>query len=160
MVTHTPVEGGDTKTIRRNAHERPRIATLPLSSSESDRTPMDPSGPHDLVDFHAALHGVNNAINRLCKIKRKYGFDLDDIMIIAACGAINFTGVRQTLPFAQPANISSIAEYVRIPRETVRRKLQNIEGGGFVQRYSGGYLVNNVTEWLTLVGFLTSSSHA
>ncbi len=105
-------------------------------------------------ELHSALAPINRALDRLIRIKRKYGFDIDDIIIIAACGAINFAGARREMPFAQPANVSSIAEYIRVPRETVRRKLQNIENRGFLQRYSGGYLVTNTREWLSLMDVL------
>ena len=113
-----------------------------------------------LHKLRTALPPINNAITRLCKIKQKYGFDLDDIIIIAACGAINFVGAKQELPCAQPANIASIAGYIRVPRETVRRKLLTIEARGFVRRYSGGYLVNNVSDWLALVGLLAPERRA
>lgn len=82
------------------------------------------SGATELSDLRTALPPINSVISRLCQAKRKYGFDFDDIMIIAACGAINFAGAKQQMPFAQPANITSIAGYIRVPRETVRRKLQ------------------------------------
>ena len=108
----------------------------------------------ELSDLRTYLPPLNNAIARLCRAKRRYGFDLDDIIIIAACGAINFAGAKHKIPFAQPANIASIAGYIRMSRETVRRKLQCIEDKGFVHRYSGGYLVKNLGEWLELVGQL------
>lgn len=107
-----------------------------------------------LTELQSALAPINRTLDRLIRIKRKYGFDIDEIIIIAACGAINFAGARHEMPFAQPANVSSIAEYIRVPRETVRRKLQVIEGRGFLQRYSGGYLVASTREWLLLMDVL------
>lgn len=107
-----------------------------------------------LDELHSALTPINRALDRLNRIKRRYGFDIDDIIIIAACGAINFAGARHDMPFVQPANVSSIAEYIRTPRETVRRKLQVIESRGFLQRYSGGYLITSTREWLSLMDIL------
>ncbi|GIK80410.1 MAG: hypothetical protein BroJett024_15150 [Alphaproteobacteria bacterium] len=107
-----------------------------------------------LNELHLALAPINRTLDRLARIKRRYGFDIDDIIIIAACGAINFAGARHDMPFAQPANVSSIAEYIRTPRETVRRKLQVIESRGFLQRYSGGYLITSTREWLSLMDIL------
>ncbi len=43
-----------------------------------------------LDELHSALTPINRALDRLNRIKRRYGFDIDDIIIIAACGAINF----------------------------------------------------------------------
>jgi hypothetical protein len=126
------------------------------SSAEHGKAPA----PSSLLKLRTALPPINSAITRLCRIKQKYGFDLDDIIIIAACGAINFVGAKQEMPFAQPANIASIAGYIRVPRETVRRKLLSIEAKGFVRRYSGGYLVNNVSEWLALAGLLAPERNA
>ncbi len=124
-------------------------AEPPRLRGDADRAAPDPQ---------AALAPIARTISRLARIKRKHGFDLDDLVILAACGAINFTGHRRDLPFAQPANIASIAEYIRVPRETVRRKLQTIEARGFVARYSGGYLVTSYKDWLALVGFLGSDA--
>ncbi len=124
----------------------------PQHSADAGRTMRRMAG---LGDLHSALPPINRVLERLGRIKRKYGFDFDEVIIIAACGAINFAGAKKEMPFAQPANISSIAGYVRVPRETVRRKLQNIESKGFVQRYSGGYVISDVAEWLSLVDILT-----
>ena len=127
--------------------------SAPNANPGPDRTA--PRHAASIGELHSALAPINRILDRLGKIKRKYGFDFDEVIIIAACGAINFAGAKQEMPFAQPANISSIAGYIRVPRETVRRKLQNIESKGFVQRYSGGYLINNISDWLSLVDLLT-----
>jgi hypothetical protein len=143
----------ETATFQRAVAPRP---SAPLSGKDRG----SPRRPISIGDLHAALPPINRILDRLGKIKRKYGFDFDEVIIIAACGAINFAGAKQELPFAQPANISSIAGYIHVPRETVRRKLQTIESKGFVQRYSGGYLINNMSEWLSLVDLLTPERDA
>ena len=102
------------------------------------------------------LQPLNKLIGQLCSIKRKYGFDLDEIVIFAACGIINLSGAKQNIPFVQAANISSIAEYIRLPRETVRRKLQHIESVGLISRRSSGYFINSPKEWLSVVHILAS----
>lgn len=143
--------------------EKPRVAgsgrfrrTIPLrdSTQAENEDPDTLSELSALTELHSALTPINRTLDRLIRIKRKYGFDIDEIIIIAACGAINFAGARHEMPFAQPANVSSIAEYIRVPRETVRRKLQLIESRGFLQRYSGGYLVASTREWLLLMDVL------
>lgn len=105
-------------------------------------------------DFAAALARIRRSIEKLGRIRRRHAMDLDDLLILAACGAINFAPARRALPFAQPANVTSIAEYVRVPRETVRRKLQAMEEKGFVARSSGGYCITDAACWLALVGVL------
>ena len=122
------------ETDRQSAYARLAPASQnPVAKREKSKS----ASMAGLGELRMALPPINSVIAHLCKVKRKYGFDLDDIVIIAACGAINFAGAKQEMPFAQPANICSIAGYIRIPRETVRRKLQHIEGKGLVQRYSG-----------------------
>lgn len=111
-----------------------------------------PNGGRD--EFAAALSRIRRSIEKLTRIRRRHAVDLDDLLILAACGAINFSPARRALPFAQPANVTSIAEYVRVPRETVRRKLQAIEEKGFVARSSAGYCVTDAAGWLALVGVL------
>jgi hypothetical protein len=137
----------------RQPPELRRRHSLPPASAPSSN---DRSGDEraSACDPRVALAPIKCTINRLNRIRRRHGFGLDELVILAACGAINLAGSRQDLPFAQPANIASIADYIRVPRETVRRKLQVIEAKGFVARYSGGYLVTDFNEWLALVGFL------
>ena len=43
-----------------------------------------------------------------------------------------------------PINLQSIAEYSRIPRETVRRKLRDLERLGWIIRGDNGYLITTV----------------
>lgn len=108
-------------------------------------------GALDFAQARAALSSLNHTIHRLVSLRRRYGFGSDELVILAACGIINMSSARQRLPYMQPANITSIANYIELPRETVRRKLQIIESRGVILRLASGYVIANPKEWMALV---------
>jgi hypothetical protein len=142
---------------------RSRRAVIETAATDppTEQEPYAPrAGPfaREFSDITRSLRSVSGGINRFAKIKRKYQFDFEEVLLFAACGAINFAAIKEAIPFAQPANISSIAEYVELPRETVRRKLLLMEHKGFVDRYSGGYLIKRLHEWLDVAMYLESAT--
>jgi len=85
------------------------------------------------------------------KIRSQYGLDFDDIAIFLACGSINFCS-RKFIPFTvQPASASSIADYVEISRETVRRRLIILEKKELIVRVVHGYIVVDIASWSALI---------
>lgn len=85
------------------------------------------------------------------KISGKLKIDICDAAIFMACGVINLGGSTQTTTIIQFANQSSIAEYLRMPRETVRRRLTRLEEKNVISRFSSGYVVNDLDMWLRLL---------
>jgi len=86
------------------------------------------------------------------KIRCEFGIDYDDVMIMLACGSINFTQRKFSISYIQPANISSIVDYLSTPRETVRRRLLVLEENQLVIRLAHGYLIKDIKTWYSLIG--------
>ena len=94
---------------------------------------------------------------RLCAIKAAHSCDFVDVMIVLACCLINASYVRPGSITLQPANINSVASYLGISRETVRRRLQTLECKGLVTRYPSGYVATEDVNFLKFVDALRLS---
>jgi hypothetical protein len=89
----------------------------------------------------------------LVTLRRHFGGDLDRMLVLAVIGSRTLSrgriddmcyddfmeGERADEPAA--INLQSVADYSGIPRETVRRKLQDLEQSGWITRSDKGYLV-------------------
>jgi hypothetical protein len=90
----------------------------------------------------------------LVVLRRHFGGDLDRMLVLAIIGSRTLargridgfsydqfmTGDRVEDERA-PINLQSIAYYSGIPRETVRRKLRDLERLGWISRREKGYLI-------------------
>jgi DNA-binding MarR family transcriptional regulator len=93
----------------------------------------------------------------LITLRRHFGGDLDLMLVLAIIGSRTLharradglsyrdfsNGARPDVP-ASPINLQSVAECSGIPRETVRRKVRQLEDRGWVDRREDGVLT--VTE--------------
>jgi hypothetical protein len=90
----------------------------------------------------------------LVALRRHFGGDLDRMLVLAIIGSRTLArGHIDGLSYDQfmtgdraddecaPINLQSIADYSGIPRETVRRKLRDLERLGWISRRDKGYLV-------------------
>jgi DNA-binding MarR family transcriptional regulator len=89
----------------------------------------------------------------LVRLRRQFGGDLDRMLVLAIIGSrtlargridgMSYERFMDTRRADEPApiNLQSIADYSGIPRETVRRKLHDLERAGWIIRQDKGYLV-------------------
>jgi CRP-like cAMP-binding protein len=90
----------------------------------------------------------------LVALRRQLGGDLDRMLVLAiigsrtlARGRIDGMSYDRFMSFERPdedpapINLQSIADYSGIPRETVRRKLRDLERLGWIIRRDKGYLI-------------------
>jgi DNA-binding transcriptional ArsR family regulator len=89
----------------------------------------------------------------LVTLRRQFGGDLDRMLVLAVIGSRTLSQGRidgmcydrfmdsQRADEPAPINLQSIADYSGIPRETVRRKLNDLERAGWITRRDKGYLV-------------------
>jgi hypothetical protein len=90
----------------------------------------------------------------LVVLRRHFGGDLDSMLVLAIIGSRTLARGRiEGMSYHQfmtgdragderaPINIQSIASYSGIPRETVRRKVKELERLGWISRVDKGYLV-------------------
>lgn len=91
-------------------------------------------------------------IKNFGKIRQQYDLDFDDVAILLACGRINFGSRKYQFSYVQAANVSSIADYIAMPRETVRRRLQILDTKRLMARVAHGYIVSDLAAWSCLTG--------
>jgi hypothetical protein len=89
----------------------------------------------------------------LVTLRRQFGGDLDRMLVLAVIGSRTLSQGRidgmcydrfmesERADEPAPINLQSIADYSGIPRETVRRKLHDLERAGWITRGDKGYLV-------------------
>ncbi len=89
----------------------------------------------------------------LITLRRHFRGDLDLMLVLAVIGSRtlpprrvqglsygDFASGRRLDPAVNPINLQSVAECSGIPRETVRRKVLDLEAMGWVERLHGGVL--------------------
>jgi CRP-like cAMP-binding protein len=106
------------------------------------------------ADIASAVTKAQRIVSGLEKISRKYRLDFCDVTIFLACGIINLKTTKQNVLFMQLANQSSIAHYLRMSRETVRRRLVKLEEKALISRLPSGYVINEPQVWLQTVFLL------
>ena len=89
----------------------------------------------------------------LVTLRRHFGGDLDRMLVLAVIGSRTLARGRidgmcydrfmDVERAGEPAstNLQSIADYSGIPRETVRRKLRDLEQSGWISRSDKGHFV-------------------
>jgi biotin operon repressor len=90
----------------------------------------------------------------LIRLRRLFRGDLDLMLVLAVIGTRTMgRGHMEDLSYAaflaldrpkaelDPINLQSIADYTGIPRETVRRKVQELRDAGWVLKRDDGYLI-------------------
>jgi biotin operon repressor len=90
----------------------------------------------------------------LITLRRHFGGDLDRMLVLAIIGSRTlpsrridglsyeeFVALRRNEEAPAPINLQSIADCSGIPRETVRRKIRDLEALGWIVRRENGYLI-------------------
>lgn len=90
----------------------------------------------------------------LVTLRRIFGGDLDLMLVLAVIGSRTvprgridrmsydaFLACARRESEPAPINLQSIADYSGIPRETVRRKVQELQRAGWVLKRDNGYLI-------------------
>lgn len=90
----------------------------------------------------------------LVRLRRQFGGDLDRMLVLGIIGSRtlargridgmtydDFVSLARPNDEPAPINLQSIADYSGIPRETVRRKIRDLEQSGWVVRRDSGFLI-------------------
>jgi len=110
----------------------------------------------NLNNYFGRIWPIHNAAfaELLVTLRRHFGGDLDRMLVLAIIGARTLSRgrvdemsydrfIKLDLPDDEPptTNIQSVADYSGIPRETVRRKVNDLERAGWIIRTEKGHLV-------------------
>lgn len=79
-------------------------------------------------------------------LKTKHQIEFDEVLVFFALGRLNFDD-SQNLMFVKPTNIVSLAAFLGMPPETLRRKLAKLEERDLVLRSNYGFVVKNMPTW-------------
>lgn len=93
-------------------------------------------------------------IRRIQSAMESWQCDLDDVMIVMACWTINSSYHSPGLMAVQPANISVIAQTLKMPRETVRRRVHRLQEKQVLRRFAGGYVTGDDGIYRRILGVL------
>ncbi|WP_147306359.1 hypothetical protein [Methylovirgula sp. 4M-Z18] len=96
----------------------------------------------------------------MVSIKSKYDIDIVDVVVFLVLGVLNFEKSSSSLLNVQPMTISSVSEFIGIPKETVRRKLGLLEQKSLISKTNYGFLVKDIAVWRQLVESSASSADA
>ena len=102
----------------------------------------------------ALIDQAGSLLKLFCNAKADHHCDFDDLFILMACWIINHRFATIAAPVVQPATINSIADYIGISRETVRRRLSLMEYKKVMKRYPTGYVAINCHRTINVLTFL------
>ncbi len=105
----------------------------------------------DADELFFLITRAQRTISGFEKIAGKLRIDFCDTAILLACGIINLGASTRSTILIQFANQSSIADYLRMSRETVRRRLVRLEEKKVVSRFPAGYVVSDLDLWLRMI---------
>ena len=108
------------------------------------------AGLNDKTDMMASARFASKFFRVMISLKGRFSVEFDEIVIFFGLGRLNFDPTQGPMMFVKPINILSLAEFLAIPRETLRRKLLHLEEKELVQRTSYGYVVKDVASWRRL----------
>ncbi len=83
-------------------------------------------------------------------LRARHGVELDETIVYFAVGRLNVDPAQGSMIMIRPTNIASLADFLGVPRETVRRKLLRLEEKDLIQRSSSGFVVRDMAVWRRL----------
>lgn len=107
-----------------------------------------------------ALADMSRRAGRLLRAagraRAREGLTAEDFLIYLAIGHLGIDA-SGAIPRLVPLTHLQIADYLQVPRETVRRKVGRLGDRGYVQIGAGGIVVADVADWLHHVEDLFST---
>lgn len=95
-------------------------------------------------------NAAKRALTGLFRFRAGAGLDLEQVLIYLALGSMNLEGSHDSVVTIQPVNIATLCLAIELPRETVRRKLIQLEDQKFVRRSAAGFFIEDLHRWADL----------
>lgn len=90
---------------------------------------------------------VKKTLAGVFKFRAAAGLDIEQVLIYLALGSMNLEGSHSAVVTVQPVNIATLCQAIELPRETVRRKLIQLEDQKLVRRSAAGFFIDDLTRW-------------
>ncbi len=99
------------------------------------------------VEVMSLSEGVGRLVDAFSRNKTRFEIDYEQTLIFLALGNLN-VGIGGTdLLTIQSVSVTSLSAMTSLPRETVRRKLLQLEGKQMVRRSGPGYILRDLETW-------------
>ncbi|WP_156971176.1 hypothetical protein [Beijerinckia mobilis] len=111
----------------------------------SDSFPTSKTAP----DFSALSFQVAKLLRAFGNIRRRRSLSADEYLIFLAIGQLSLASSKAILT-VKPTTYHDISVALKIPKETVRRKVARLVDNDLVYITPQGVMLKNVDEWYTL----------
>ncbi|MBV8564094.1 MAG: hypothetical protein JO273_01415 [Methylobacteriaceae bacterium] len=104
----------------------------------------------DELELYQLATERRKMFRNLVAMKAKFEIEISDIFIFLGLGLLNFERANIGPMNVQPISVSSLSDFLAMPKETVRRKLSNLEHKELVSKTGYGFVVKDVGAWRNL----------
>lgn len=85
-------------------------------------------------------------------VRTAFGLDIEEAMLYLAVGYLNTERIQQlgSRGYIAATNVSSVADFLNMPKETARRKIARLTEAGLLTN-GGGVVVSDIERWFRFV---------
>jgi hypothetical protein len=85
-------------------------------------------------------------------VRKSFDLDIEEAMLYLAVGYLNAERIQQlgSRGYIAATNVSSVADFLRMPKETARRKIARLTENGLFTN-GGGIVVTDIERWFRFI---------
>ena len=112
------------------------VVSLPLKDSPYVASPLQA-----LRSLFGSIENIRSTLN----------LDVEELLLYLCIGYLNTERIQQVGAngYISSTNISSVADFMKIPKETARRKIKRLIAMGLVEN-KHGVVVSDATRWFAI----------
>ena len=112
------------------------VVSLPVKEN-----PYEASHLMALRSFFGAVESIRSSLN----------LDVEEMLLYLSIGYLNTERIQQvgSNGYISSTNISSVADFMKIPKETARRKIKRLIAMGLVEN-KHGVVVSDAARWFSI----------
>ena len=112
------------------------VVSLPLKDS-----PYEASHLQALRSLFGSIENIRSTLN----------LDVEELLLYLCIGYLNTERIQQVGAngYISSTNISSVADFMKIPKETARRKIKRLIAMGLIEN-KHGVVVSDATRWFAI----------
>jgi hypothetical protein len=112
-----------------------------LASPSVNESPFEASHLLALRSFFGAIENIRASLN----------IDVEEMLLYLSIGYLNTERIQQvgTNGYISATNIASVADFMKIPKETARRKIKRLIALGLVENRHG-VVVSDAARWFAI----------
>jgi len=112
-----------------------------VASPPASESPFEASHLLALRTFFGAIDNIRHTLN----------IDVEEMLLYLSIGYLNTERIQQvgTNGYISATNIASVADFMKIPKETARRKIKRLIAMGLVEN-KHGVVVSDAARWFAI----------